>query len=219
MLLGLLVYRFPTQLISELNSMAPERLAKVDVEGLRRAFRNILCIGGAAFVMYVLADLVFHFDPSWSIWVIYVPLSIMVVLLFVSNVKYDKGRGMKTRRVYSRTTVIITLEVLAITIVLVTVLLIRSAKPAGVSVFAIRNSHHGHVWPCHRLGRSGFCEENRGVARGGHENERLPIGFQAERAFSVEKQGKMYALRGYSAAAVHRNSHQGGHVLYPFATT
>ena len=50
MLVGLLVYRNP-MLISGVNTMSKERLSKVDLEGMKRALRNVMMISGAVLLL------------------------------------------------------------------------------------------------------------------------------------------------------------------------
>lgn len=101
MLTGLLVYRNP-RLISGVNTMSKERLSKVDLEGLKRALRNVLMISGAVLLLLgglsALVDIPdgIHFALMMAV------VTAMVVAAFVVSRRYDAGlqgeEGKKERR-------------------------------------------------------------------------------------------------------------------------
>ena len=101
MLVGLLVYRNP-MLISGVNTMSKERLSKVDLEGMKRALRNVMMISGA--VLLLLGGLSALVDvPEGLHFALMMAVVIaMTVAAFVLTWRYDAGRqgeeGKKERR-------------------------------------------------------------------------------------------------------------------------
>ena len=101
MLVGLLVYRNP-MLISGVNTMSNERLSKVDLDGMKRALRNVLMISGAVLLLLgglsALVDIPegLHFALMMAVVVA------MTVAAFVATWRYDAGcqgeEGRKERR-------------------------------------------------------------------------------------------------------------------------
>ena len=132
--IGLLAYHFPALVISGLNTMSDERRAMVDIEGLRRSFRNILMITGGILVLYSILGYLFDFDPAWASWVMPSVVIIMAILLVIYDRKYDKGFGKGSTKSISTLTLILIFVLMFLTIAFVGTVLIRSAKPAKVEV-------------------------------------------------------------------------------------
>lgn len=101
MLVGLLVYRNP-MLISGVNTMSNERLSKVDLDGMKRALRNVMMISGAVLLLLgglsALVDIPegLHFALMMAVVVA------MTVAAFRVTWRYDAGcqgeEGRKERR-------------------------------------------------------------------------------------------------------------------------
>lgn len=101
MLTGWMVYKFP-MLISGLNTMPKKRLAKVNVEGLKRDFRNVFFIAGGIILLF-----------GGISTLVYVPMGVHVVAMMAAVMgvvvaglalarKYDTGlqgeEGKKERK-------------------------------------------------------------------------------------------------------------------------
>ena len=101
MLTGLLVYRFP-MLISGVNTMSKKRLAKVDLEGLKSAYRNVFLICGGAMLLF--GGLTSYVHVSMGVHLIFfsVVMMALVVACVLLGKRYDLGlqgeEGKKERR-------------------------------------------------------------------------------------------------------------------------
>ena len=132
MLSGWLVYRFP-MMISGLNTMSKKRLAKVNLEGLKLAYRNVFLICGGAIVLlggiFMLAHLPFGFHLVMQLVVILA----LVVACFVLSKRYDIGmqgeEGKKERR---KNWIGIIITVVAFAVILF--FFFKGSKPATVEV-------------------------------------------------------------------------------------
>ncbi|MBQ6728648.1 MAG: DUF3784 domain-containing protein [Bacteroidales bacterium] len=132
MLSGWLVYRFP-MMISGVNTMSKKRLAKVNLEGLKLAFRNVFLICGGAIVLlggiFTLAHLPFGFHLVMQL----VAILALVVACFVFSKRYDIGmqgeEGKKERR---KNWIGIIITVVAFAVILF--FFFKGSKPATVEV-------------------------------------------------------------------------------------
>lgn len=131
--LGLLCYRFP-KIISGLNTMPAERLAMVDVDALKKVYRIVLCAAGVLLSLLAVLGASLHLDPRWMEFGMIAVVVLMTILLVVAGFRYDHGRGMKIKRVYSPLMLWITMGSMAVVIVVVVVLLSATVKPVTVQV-------------------------------------------------------------------------------------
>ena len=132
MLTGWAVYKFP-MLISGVNTMSKKRLAKVNLEGLKLAYRNVFLICGGAIVLlggiFTLAHLPFGFHLVMQL----VAILALVVTCFVLSKRYDLGlqgeEGKKERR---KNWIGIIITVVAFAFILF--FFFKGSKPATVEV-------------------------------------------------------------------------------------
>ncbi len=101
MLSGWAVYRNP-MLISGVNTMSKKRLAKVDLDGLKRAFRNVFLICGAAMLLLGGLSAMVHVSMGVHLIVLVVVMMALVVACMLLSKRYDLGlqgeEGKKERR-------------------------------------------------------------------------------------------------------------------------
>lgn len=101
MLTGWAVYKFP-MMISGVNTMSKKRLAKVDLEGLKLAFRNVFLICGGAIVLLGGIFTLAHLPMGFHLVMQLVAILALVVTCFVLSKRYDMGmqgeEGKKERR-------------------------------------------------------------------------------------------------------------------------
>ena len=132
MLSGWLVYRFP-MMISGVNTMSKKRLAKVNLEGLKRDYRNafLLC-GGVMMLLGGISTLV-YIPMGVHLVVLTVVILAIVVACVLLGRKHDLGlqgeEGKKERR-KNWIAIIITVVVFA----LVLFFFFKGSKPATVEV-------------------------------------------------------------------------------------
>lgn len=132
MLSGWLVYKFP-MMISGVNTMSKKRLAKVNLEGLKLAYRNVFLICGGAIVLlggiFMLAHLPFGFHLVMQL----VAILALVVACFVLSKRYDIGmqgeEGKKERR---KNWIGIIIAVAAFAVILF--FFFKGSKPATIEV-------------------------------------------------------------------------------------
>ena len=132
MLTGWLVYKFP-MLISGVNTMSKKRLAKVDLEGLKLAYRNVFLICGGVMLLFGGLSTFVQIPMGVHFIVLFVVMLALVIACFVFNKRYDMGmqgeEGKKERRKH-RIGIIITIVVFAI----VLFFFFKGSKPATVEV-------------------------------------------------------------------------------------
>ena len=132
MLTGLLVYKFP-MLISGVNTMSKKRLAKVDLEGLKLAYRNVFLIGGGVMLLFGGLSILVHIPIGVHLALLLVVTFALVVACFHLNRRYDLGlqgeEGRKERK-KNRIALIIT----AVTFVVILFFFFKGSKPATVEV-------------------------------------------------------------------------------------
>lgn len=101
MLVGLLVYRNP-MLISGVNTMSKERLSKVDLEGMKRALRNVMMISGAVLLLLGGLSAMVDIPEGLHFALMMAVVVAMTVAAFVATWRYDAGcqgeEGRKERR-------------------------------------------------------------------------------------------------------------------------
>ena len=132
MLTGWLVYKFP-MLISGVNTMSKKRLAKVDLEGLKLAYRNVFLICGGVMLLFGGLSTFVQIPMDVHFIVLFVVMLALVIACFVFNKRYDMGmqceEGKKERRKH-RIGIIITIVVFAI----VLFFFFKGSKPATIQV-------------------------------------------------------------------------------------
>lgn len=101
MLSGLAVYRFP-MLISGVNTMPKKRLAQVNLEGLKRDYRNVFLISGGVLVVFGVISTFVTISMGAHLVAFSVVLVALVVLCMLLSRKHDLGlkgeEGKKERR-------------------------------------------------------------------------------------------------------------------------
>ena len=132
MLTGWLVYKFP-MMISGVNTMSKERLAKVDLEGLKRVMRNALLISGAVIILLGGLSTLVHIPEGVHFALIMAVVFGMVVAVILLSQRYVAGmqgeEGRKERR-KSRIVLIVVAVILLATVIFFFV----GTKPAKVEV-------------------------------------------------------------------------------------
>ena len=132
MLTGLAVYRFP-MLISGVNTMSKKRLAKVDLEGLKRVMRNALLISGAVIILLGGLSTLVHIPEGVHFALMMAVIFAMVIAVILLSRRYDAGmqgeEGRKERR-KSRIALIVVAVILLSTVIFFFV----GTKPATVEV-------------------------------------------------------------------------------------
>ena len=101
MLVGVLVYRNP-MLISGVNTMSNERLSKVDLDGMKRALRNVMMISGAVLLLLGGLSALVDIPEGLHFALMMAVVTAMTVAAFVVTWRYDAGcqgeEGRKERR-------------------------------------------------------------------------------------------------------------------------
>ena len=132
MLLGWAVYRFP-MLISGVNTMSKKRLAKVDLDGLKRAFRNVFLICGATMLLLGGLSTMVHVPMGVHLIVLVVVMMALVVACMLLSKRYDLGlqgeEGKKERR---KNWIGVIITVVAFAVILI--FFFKGNKPATVEV-------------------------------------------------------------------------------------
>ena len=132
MLTGLLVYKFPL-LISGVNTMSKKRLAKVDLEGLKLAFRNVFLIGGGVMLLIGGLSVLVHVPMGVHLIVLVVVIMALVVACMLLSRRYDLGlqgeEGKKERKKNQ-----IGLIITVVTFAVILVFFFKGSKPATVEV-------------------------------------------------------------------------------------
>ena len=136
MLTGWMVYKFP-MLISGVNTMSKKRLAKVNLEGLKRDFRNVFLIcGGVLLLMAGLSTLV-NISVAVHIAVVLVVGFGVVIACALLGSKFDNAvlekEDLKESRI-ERIGIRILLVVIIIIPAIVMLSIIRSSRPATIEV-------------------------------------------------------------------------------------
>ena len=132
MLSGWAVYRNP-MLISGVNTMSKKRLAKVDLDGLKRAFRNVFLICGAAMLLLGGLSTMVHVSMGVHLIVLVVVMMALVVACMLLSKRYDLGlqgeEGKKERR---KNWIGVIITVVAFAVILF--FFFKGSKPATVEV-------------------------------------------------------------------------------------
>lgn len=132
MLSGWAVYRNP-RLISGVSTMSKKRLAKVDLDGLKRAFRNVFLICGAAMLLLGGLSTMVHVPMGVHLIVLVVVMMALVVACMLLSKRYDlglQGEGGKKERRKNWIGVIISIVAFAV----ILIFFFKGNKPATVEV-------------------------------------------------------------------------------------
>ena len=132
MLLGWAVYRFP-MLISGVNTMSKKRLAKVDLDGLKLAYRNVFLICGGAILLLGGIFTLAHLSYGFHLMMQLVATFALVIACVVLGKRYDlgqQGEEGKKERVKNWIAIIITVVAFAV----ILFFFFKGSKPATVEV-------------------------------------------------------------------------------------
>jgi len=132
MLTGWAVYKFP-MLISGVNTMSKKRLAKVDLEGLKLAYRNVFLICGGAMLLFGGLSTLVQIPMGVHLIVLVVVILALVIACVVLSSRFDLGlqgeEGKKERR---KNWIGIIITVVAFAVILF--FFFKGSKPATVEV-------------------------------------------------------------------------------------
>ena len=132
MLTGLAVYRFPT-LISGVNTMSKKRLAKIDLEGLKSAYRNVFLIGGAVMLLLAAISAVVHVPMGIHVTVMFAVITGTVVAAMMLGRRYDAGlQGEEGRKELRKNIISIVITVVGFAVILF--FFFKGSKPATIEV-------------------------------------------------------------------------------------
>ena len=132
MLTGLAVYRFP-MMISGVNTMSKKRLAKIDLEGLKRAYRNVFLIGGAVMLLLGAFSTVVHVPMGVHVTVMFVVITATVVAAMMLGRRYDAGlQGEEGRKELRKNIISIVITVVGFAVILF--FFFKGSKPATIEV-------------------------------------------------------------------------------------
>ena len=132
MLTGWLVYKFP-MLISGVNTMSKKRLAKVDLEGLKRDYRNAFLICGGVLLLLGGISTLVHVPEGVHFVALLVVMFALVVACMLLSRKHDLGlQGEEGKKEWrkNRIAIIITL----VTFVVILFFFFKGSKPATIEV-------------------------------------------------------------------------------------
>ena len=133
MLTGWAVYKFP-MLISGVNTMSKKRLAKVNLEGLKLAYRNVFLIcGGAIVLLFGGLSIFVQIPMGVHLIVLVVVILALVIACVMLSSRFDLGlqgeEGKKERR---KNWIGIIITVVAFAFILF--FFFKGSKPATIEV-------------------------------------------------------------------------------------
>ena len=132
MLLGWAVYRNP-MLISGVNTMSKKRLAKVDLDGLKLADRNMFLICGGATVLLGTIFSLAHLSWGFHLMMQLVVVFVLVIASVVIGKRYDAGmQGEEGKKERTKNWIAIIVTVVAFAVILF--FFFKGSKPATVEV-------------------------------------------------------------------------------------
>ena len=132
MLTGWAVYKFP-MLISGVNTMSKKRLAKVNLEGLKRDYRNAFLICGGALLLLGGISTLVHVPEGVHLVALLVVIFALVVACMLLSRKHDLGlQGEEGKKEWrkNRIAIVITL----VTFIVILFFFFKGSKPATVEV-------------------------------------------------------------------------------------
>ena len=132
MLTGWLVYKFP-MLISGVNTMSKKRLAKVDLDGLKLAYRNVFLICGGVMLLFGGISTLVYIPMGVHLIVLVVVILALVIACVGLSSRFDLGlqgeEGKKERR---KNWIGIIISVVAFAVILF--FFFKGSKPATIEV-------------------------------------------------------------------------------------
>ena len=132
MLSGWAVYRNP-MLISGVNTMSKKRLAKVDLEGLKRGYRNVFLISGGAIVLLGGIFALAHLPLSFHLVMQLVAVFAVVIASVVLSKRYDAGlQGEEGKKERKKNWIAVIITVVAFAVILF--FFFKGSKPATIVV-------------------------------------------------------------------------------------
>ena len=132
MLTGWAVYKNP-MLISGVNTMSKKRLAKVNLEGLKRDFRNVFLICGGVLLLLGGISTLVHVPEGVHLVALLVVIFALVVACMLLSRKHDLGlQGEEGKKEWrkNRIAIVITL----VTFVVILFFFFKGSKPATIEV-------------------------------------------------------------------------------------
>ena len=132
MLTGWAVYKFP-MLISGVNTMSKKRLEKINLEGLKRDYRNAFLIGGGVLLLLGgISTLVYVSEGIHFVALLVVIFALVVACMLLSR-KHDLGlQGEEGKKEWRKNRIAIVITF--VTFVVISVFFFKGSKPATVEV-------------------------------------------------------------------------------------
>ena len=132
MLTGWAVYKFP-MLISGVNTMSKKRLAKVDLDGLKLAYRNVFLICGGATVLFGSIFSLAHLSWGFHLMMQLLAVLALVIASVVLGKRYDMGlQGEEGKKERVKNWIAIIVTVVAFAVILF--FFFKGSKPATIEV-------------------------------------------------------------------------------------
>ncbi len=132
MLTGWAVYKNP-MLISGVNTMSKKRLAKVDLEGLKLAYRNVFLICGGVIVLLGGIFTLVHLSWGFHLVMQLVLTFALVIVCVVFGKRYDMGlQGEEGKKERTKNWIAIIITIVAFAVILF--FFFKGSKPATVEV-------------------------------------------------------------------------------------
>ena len=132
MLLGWAVYRNP-MLISGVNTMSKKRLAKVDLDGLKLAYRNVFLICGGVTVLLGSIFSLAHLSWGFHLMMQLLAVFALVIASVVLGKRYDMGlQGEEGKKERVKNWIAIIVTVVAFAVILF--FFFKGSKPATIEV-------------------------------------------------------------------------------------
>ncbi len=132
MLTGWAVYKFP-MLISGVNTMSKKRLEKVNLEGLKRDYRNVFLIGGGVLLFLGGISTLVHVPEGVHFIALLVVIFALVVACMLLSRKHDLGlQGEEGKKEWRKNRIAIVITLVAFVVILF--FFFKGSKPATVEV-------------------------------------------------------------------------------------
>lgn len=132
MLTGWLVYKFP-MLISGVNTMSKKRLEKVNLEGLKLAYRNVFLISGGVLLLLGGISTLVHVSEGIHFVALLVVIFALVVACMLLSRKHDLGlQGEEGKKEWRKNRIAIVITF--VTFVVISVFFFKGSKPATIEV-------------------------------------------------------------------------------------
>lgn len=129
---GWAVYRNP-MLISGVNTMSKKRLAKVDLDGLKHAYRNVFLICGGLMLLFGGLSTLVHVPMGFHLLVLLTVTFALVIACVLLGRRYDMGlQGEEGKK--ERTKNWIAIIVTAVAFVVILFFFFKGSKPATIEV-------------------------------------------------------------------------------------